>query len=69
MGTYLGSFYGSDSAQRCYEKAVEKGYHAFGIQNGGECWSSITADSKYDMYGPSDKCSNGKGIVYIVTMC
>lgn len=61
MGRYLGSFYGADSAQKCYEKAAAHGYHAFGIQNGGECWSSEAADANYNMYGPTDNCKDGKG--------
>jgi len=58
---YFGSVSGGDSIQKCYEKVLAKGYYAFGIQNGGECWSSVAADSKYNMYGPADNCKDGKG--------
>ena len=57
MGRYLGRL----SVQRCYEKTLAEGYRAFGLQNGGECWSSVEADHKYNMYGPASNCKNGKG--------
>ncbi|CAB4004130.1 Hypothetical predicted protein [Paramuricea clavata] len=41
---------------RCARKIKEKGYVTFAINNGGKCYSSASADTMYDMHGPSEEC-------------
>lgn len=42
----------------CYERAISKGYNVFGLQYGGECFTTSTAEKTYDIYGPSNRCSD-----------
>ena len=44
--------------QKCHNAAVEKGYTIFAIQDGGQCFSSADAKSKYKLYGSSHACSS-----------
>ncbi|CAB4023145.1 Hypothetical predicted protein [Paramuricea clavata] len=41
---------------RCARKIKEKGYTTFAINNGGQCYSSASADTMYDMHGTSEEC-------------
>jgi len=38
-----------------------KGFKAFGIQNGGECWTGPNAEKNYKIHGIATNCENGKG--------
>ena len=60
------------TVQECYKLTKAKAYSAFGVQYGGECWSSEDAVERYDRYGKGRTCSNGMGgrwtqNVYIIT--
>ena len=44
--------------QKCHDAAVEAGYSIFAIQDGGQCFSSADAKSKYKKYGRSTACSS-----------
>ena len=50
-----------DAVMACFHLAARRGYRAFGIQNGGECFSGPLAHHTYNRYGPSNRCKNGKG--------
>ena len=52
---------GNGNAANCFKAITAKGYKAFGIQYGGECWSGPNAHSTYAKYGSSPKCKNHKG--------
>ena len=58
-----GSYQSRDDAiQKCFEAAKSFGYDVFGVQNGGWCASSATAESTYKKHGQSTAClSDGKG--------
>jgi len=48
--------------QKCRDAAVEKGHMIFAIQDGGQCFSSNDAESKYKKHGASNSCnSEGTG--------
>ena len=50
------------SVEECYQLAKDKGYQAFGLQGGHECWSSSDALQNYGKYGAGGtKCST-KGL-------
>jgi len=40
---------------------VENGYAVFAVQDGRECFTADNASNMYQMYGPSEKCVDGKG--------
>lgn len=61
MGEHLGTFTGPDAVLKCYQLARFKMYKAFGVQNGGECYSSVDADTTYDKYGAGSDCKDGTG--------
>ena len=50
-----------DAVMACFHLAARRGYRAFGIQNGGECFSGPLAHRTYNRYDPSNRCKNGKG--------
>ena len=43
------------------EVAKDKGFPAFAIQDGGECFGSATALDTYNIYGASTNCHDGEG--------
>ena len=45
----------------CEKYAVENGYAVFAVQDGRECFTADNASNMYQMYGPSEKCVDGKG--------
>ena len=49
----------------CYNAAAEKGYVIFGLQDGGQCFSSFPDNGVkkvgFKKYGPSSACRGGKG--------
>lgn len=51
----------TDAIWKCYEAAKAKGFKYFAVQNGGWCASSASAESRYNMYGKSSACKDGKG--------
>lgn len=61
MGEHLGTFTGPDAVLKCYHVARFKMYKAFGVQNGGECYSSVDAETSYDKYGVGSDCRDGTG--------
>ena len=50
-----------DAVMACFHLAARRGYGAFGIQNGGECFSGPLSHRTYNRYDPSNRCKNGKG--------
>ena len=62
MGILLGNLRGRrDAIMRCFLLASRRGYRAFGVQHGGECWSGPLARRTFSKYGRSNRCRNGKG--------
>ena len=51
------------SIKECYNRAKEKGYDIFALQNGGECWADKQSESEFNKYGTSadDTCSEKGG--------
>ena len=49
------------SPRDCYKLAKEKGYPAFALQAGKECWSSENATITYCKHGEKTTCRNGMG--------
>ena len=72
MPEFLGRFTGPDAVLQCYWRVKEKSYQAFGIQKGGDCYTSIDATTTFDKYGAGSGCTGGTGSatsndVYMVT--
>lgn len=62
MPKFLGSFHNQDGAvSKCGNLVSLKGYYAFGLQNGGECWSGPEAHMTYARLGTTDVCKDGRG--------
>lgn len=61
MGDFLGRFPGPDAVLRCYQKVKEKLNKAFGVQNGGDCYTSQDALTSFDKYGAGSDCKDGTG--------
>ncbi|XP_020899493.1 uncharacterized protein LOC110238188 [Exaiptasia diaphana] len=64
-------YHGSHSIEDCMRLSSSKGYKAFGIQYGNECWTGAKAHLNYRKHGTHNNCANGKGgswsnYVYIV---
>lgn len=47
--------------QRCADAVKKLGYIVFGVQYGGQCWSSPNAEETYNKYGLATNCANGLG--------
>ena len=48
--------------QSCYLAAKSLQHDIFAVQDGGQCFSSSTAESTYNKYGKSTNCvGDGKG--------
>ena len=45
---------------KCYKVAKERGLVLFAVQNGGQCFGSLSLNG-YRYYGRSQRCRNGKG--------
>ena len=61
----IDGYQGALGVQGCFEKALSKRYNVFGVQYGGECYTSATAEDTYKIHGPSTGCSNdGAGGFY-----
>ena len=50
-----------DPISKCYLVAKSKGFKVFGLQDGGQCFTSNTASETFDKYNESKLCSNGLG--------
>jgi hypothetical protein len=61
----LTEYLGHQSPEECALLANQKGSKAFGMRNGGECWTSPTADKVYNKYGKKSNCKDGLD-VYII---
>ena len=47
---------------KCAVAAMRAGYSMFALQDGGQCFSSVTAPQTFDKYGESDACmADGEG--------
>ena len=57
------TFSGSSAVQKCGEIAVANGYQAFGVQDGGECYTGPKAHETFNKYGQAkdSDCKNGVG--------
>ena len=61
----IDGYQGALGVHGCFEKALAKRYNVFGVQYGGECYTSATAEDTYKIHGPSTGCSNnGDGGFY-----
>ena len=47
--------------ESCYLAVYDLGYEVFGVQNGGECWTTEHGKDTYDKYGESSVCHDGLG--------
>jgi len=47
--------------QKCQEKALKVGNNYFAVQNGVQCFTSLTAGKTYDKYGRTTGCMDGRG--------
>ena len=50
----------TDAIKKCYDAAINLGYNTFAVQDGGQCFSSKTADVTYNKYGSSSDCGGDK---------
>ena len=46
----------SNEVQKCYKAALSLGFRVFAVQDGGQCFSSSSAESTYQKNGPSTAC-------------
>ena len=51
----------SDPIDKCADAAADKGFTVFAVQDGGECFASADAKTKYNTKGQSSHCSSGTG--------
>jgi hypothetical protein len=52
----------TDAVKKCYEATKKLGNPFFAVQDGGQCFSSQTAEVSYSKYGSSSDCgSDGEG--------
>ena len=51
----------SNAVQKCFKAALSQGKTVFAIQDGGQCFSSNSAQVTYKKYGSSNECVQGKG--------
>jgi hypothetical protein len=52
----------ADPVAKCHAAAAEKGFTIFAVQDGGQCFSSADAKTKFKKHGASTACnSDGKG--------
>jgi len=51
----------TDAVMKCAKAALQKGFEVFAVQDGGQCFSSADARSKYKQFGRSEKCETMKG--------
>lgn len=52
----------TNAKEKCFKAALALGYRLFAIQDGGQCFSSYTANNTYTHYGTSAACSgDGEG--------
>ena len=42
----------------CFKRTAAKGFNVFGVQFGGECYTTPMAESTYNIYGLSTECSD-----------
>ena len=56
---------GNLGVQGCYKEAKSAGYTVFGVQNGGQCYTTATAYDTYSRHGYGSGCSSsGTGGVW-----
>ena len=52
----------ANAVQKCYKAALSLGFRIFAVQDGGQCFSSSSAESTYQNIGPSTAClTDGAG--------
>ena len=51
----------TNEVEKCARAANQRGYTFFGVQHGGECWSSADAEQTYRKHGRSYICRDGTG--------
>ena len=51
----------SNPVQKCFKAALSQGYSVFAVQDGGQCFSSNSAQFTYKKNGSSNECVQGKG--------
>ena len=63
MGDPLDGHYKTrqDAVDKCFKAALKMKFEVFAVQDGGQCFSSADARSKYKQAGNSDKCKIMKG--------
>lgn len=60
----LKEYYGTfrpDAIEKCANIVSLKGFLVFGVQYGGECFSSPDSELNYQKYGPATNCKDGTG--------
>ncbi|XP_047142347.1 uncharacterized protein LOC101236314 isoform X1 [Hydra vulgaris] len=50
-----------NAVEKCARVAIDHGFTIFAVQDGGKCLSGANTVKKFDMYGPSNLCRDGKG--------
>ncbi|XP_035692632.1 macrophage mannose receptor 1-like [Branchiostoma floridae] len=51
-----------NAIEKCYRVVKSRGFQVFGVQDGGQCWSSAPGGEAYKKHGPSTACAeDGKG--------
>lgn len=63
LSVFIGSLNkdGRELVNECYRMTRDKGYGAFGVQDGKECWSDPNAECFYDKHGNRSNCRHGTG--------
>ena len=51
----------SNVVHKCFKAALSQGYGVFAVQDGGQCFSTSSAEVTYKKYGSSNNCVQGKG--------
>jgi len=54
-------FRSDNPIEDCEKYAIENGYAVFAVQYGTECFTAPNAALTYQMYGPSERCQDGRG--------
>ena len=62
INKFLGNFNRRKNPVKvCAMKALSRRYKVFALENGGECYSSLSALKTYNRYGPTNRCRSGTG--------
>lgn len=58
--SWLDIFFNFRLACKCAKGTEDRGYSHFGLQFYAECWTGLKAAARFDIYGKSKDCKDGR---------